>query len=77
VCSSDLQIEIVSQSWGYWAPAIYYGAIFVNFLLCIWLIDYGFDSGWGIDLTLLLSISAMLVPVMIGVPAIWLLSKSG
>jgi hypothetical protein len=71
------QIEIVSQSWGYWAPAIYYAAIFINFLFCIWLLDYGCDAGWGFDLSAILSISAMFIPIMIGVPAIWLLSKSG
>ncbi len=71
------QIEIVSQSWGNWSPAVYYAAIFLNFLLCIKIYDYGVDAGWGIDFTLFLSISAMLVPIMIGLPLIWLVSKSG
>ena len=71
------QIEIIQQNWGSWAPIFYYAAFFINFLLCIWIIDYGFDSGWGIDLTMLLSISAMLLPVIIGLPLIWLISKSG
>ena len=71
------QIEIIQQNWGSWAPIFYYAAIYINFLLCIWILDHGFDAGWGMDLTLFLSISAMFVPIMIGFPLIWLASKAG
>jgi len=65
------QFDMAYQNWGFWGMVLFYPVLFLNFLSCIKIIEYGIESGWGQDLIYLLTFSAMFLPIMIGIPLIW------
>jgi hypothetical protein len=69
------QFDMAYQNWGIIGMILYYPIIFGNFLLCIKILEYGLESGWSDSTIFFLYLSAMFIPLMIGIPAILTLQR--
>lgn len=70
------QFDIAYRSWGFWGMVLFYPAIFGNFLLGIKIIETGIEKKWDADYIIHpLLIASIFLPLMIGMPLIWIVQR--